>query len=93
MSAHGTLRGHKTYKDRSGTWRYVDTGDPTFRRDCGHCGTPDRDDGHDACIGELKGGVMNACCGHGQTAEAYIQYWTGERVAGEVALTRIRGQV
>jgi hypothetical protein len=29
------------------------------------------ENGHDPCIGELSG-VMNACCGHGETDMAYI---------------------
>ncbi len=33
---------------------------------------------------------MNACCGHGVTAEAYVQYWNGTRIAGKAALFEMR---
>ncbi len=42
-------------------------------RPCGHCGLPNRSDGHDACLGVIPG-AMNACCGHGNIKFAYIQY-------------------
>jgi hypothetical protein len=29
---------------------------------------------------------MNACCGHGDTDLAYIQYWDGRRISGERAV-------
>lgn len=76
-----TLRGHPI-ELRDGEWYYVDTGEPTATtwrdRPCGHCGLPNRDDGHDACLGELPG-VVNACCGHGDPRDAYLQFkggWT-----------------
>ena len=40
---------------------------------CGHCGLNRTEQGHDGCIGTLKG-VMNACCGHGQDSAAYVQF-------------------
>lgn len=42
------------------------------KENCGYCGLDRTEQGHDGCIGELKG-VMNACCGHGQTSTAYVQ--------------------
>lgn len=30
-------------------------------------------EGHDGCIGTLEN-VMNACCGHGISEEAYVQF-------------------
>lgn len=40
---------------------------------CGHCGLHRTKQGHDGCIGELDS-VMNACCGHGETSAAYVQF-------------------
>ena len=40
---------------------------------CGHCNMKRTEEGHDGCIGTLTN-VMNACCGHGQTNMAYIQF-------------------
>ena len=57
-------------------WRYSDTGRPVPEnphRHCGECNLPNREDEHDACLGHLPG-VMNACCGHGVEAEAYVQF-------------------
>lgn len=42
-------------------------------RDCGKCGQPNTKEGHDPCLGALKY-AMNACCGHGEIREAYIQF-------------------
>ena len=61
-----------------GVWVYSDTGQRVAEnpeRPCGHCGLPNRPDGHDACLGELPG-VMNACCGHGDQRDAYVQLQT-----------------
>jgi len=73
MSASGFLRGHAMHYDGE-RWRYDDTGEPTegSPRPCGYCNLPDREDGHDACLGELPG-VDNACCGHGRPGDAYVQ--------------------
>ena len=57
-------------------WRYKD--DQTLVKDhwqlrpCGHCDRHVTPEGHDGCLGTLPG-VMNACCGHGVVADAYIQ--------------------
>lgn len=78
------LRGHEIEHD--GVWVYCDTGEPTAgnRRDrCGFCGLPSTPDGHDGCLGALPG-VVNACCGHGVEAEAYVQFvdgWLGGAAA------------
>lgn len=40
---------------------------------CDHCGLDRTLEGHDGCIGTLKG-VMNACCGHGGDEVPYIQF-------------------
>lgn len=73
-SLHNRLRGHPIHYDGA-VWRYVDTDEPTVgnRRSCGHCGLPDTPEGHDGCLGTLPG-VTNACCGHGEPGEAYMQY-------------------
>ena len=57
-------------------WFYSDNKQPVSEdknRSCGHCGRPQTKEGHDGCLGALKG-VMNACCGHGKPDDAYIQY-------------------
>jgi len=55
---------------------------------CGFCGLDRTPEGHDGCIGTLPG-VMNACCGHGDTEMAYVQYEDGRRVAEVNALYAI----
>ncbi len=58
-----------------GTWLYSDTHEPVAEspdRDCGHCGLPNTTEGYDGCLGTIPG-AMNACCGHGVAAEAYVQ--------------------
>ena len=40
---------------------------------CYHCKKDRTPEGHDGCVGTLKG-VMNSCCGHGDTAVAYVQF-------------------
>lgn len=45
-----------------------------LKEKCGNCGLKRTPEGYDGCIGHLKGGVMNACCGHGNELGAYIQF-------------------
>ena len=84
-----THRGHAIEIDADGqTWIYSDTltavaKDPD--RACGRCNAPNRDDGHDACLGVLPG-VANACCGHGCQADAYVQFADGLRLGGDDAI-------
>lgn len=52
--------------------------------ECGHCRLPGRSDGMDQCIGRLPW-VMNACCGHGETRMAYVQFSPRLRIAGRTA--------
>ncbi len=83
MSVTSTHRGHKT-KLVDDIWYYCDTGKPVKEqpdRPCGHCGLPNTPEGHDRCLGELPG-VMNACCGHGERGESYVQFNNGVRLAG-----------
>ena len=54
-------------------------------RPCGHCGRQETAQGHDACLGTLIG-VVNACCGHGDVAEAYIQLEDGQEIRGQEAV-------
>ena len=71
----GRYRGNDMYLAPGDEWRYLDgtlvSSDPN--RQCGHCNLPNRDDGHDACLGVIPGAI-NACCGHGNPDEAYVQY-------------------
>lgn len=80
-----------SFDEETQAWRYDSDGanvadEPD--RMCGRCNSPNREDDHDACLGELPG-VMNACCGHGETAEAYVQYPDGSSVRGLIALAAI----
>lgn len=67
---------------------YCDTKEPTIdtweSRPCGHCGKHLTKEGHDGCLGTLKG-VMNACCGHGEPNQAYVQFYDGCSIDGEQA--------
>ncbi|MFO1442926.1 hypothetical protein KDN24_06810 [Bacillus sp. Bva_UNVM-123] len=83
------LRGHQIeYLNEE--WVYSDTKEPTMKthqeRTCGHCNEANTREGHDACLGTLKG-VMNACCGHGDINLAYIQLLDGYCVRGSNAIT------
>lgn len=54
---------------------------------CDHCNKTPTKEGHDGCLGTLKDkDIMNACCGHGDTEVAYIQYWTKDRISGQAAI-------
>lgn len=73
-------------------WIYEDTArlvSDDKDRPCGKCKLPNRDDDHDACIGELPN-VMNACCGHGHghEKEAYVQF-SKDRIGGKEAIEYI----
>ena len=63
-------RGHKTYFDGN-NWRYVDNNEiVNDMRPCKRCGKTPTKEGHDACLGYIKG-VKSACCGHGME-ESYV---------------------
>jgi hypothetical protein len=67
---------------------FTDTKESTinFRdRPCGKCGEYATEEGHDACLGTLHG-VMNACCGHGDIEDAYVQFLDGFSISGEDAI-------
>lgn len=54
---------------------------------CAKCGLMPSKEGHDGCLGTLKGDdIMNACCGHGNDSQAYIQYWDKPRISGLIAV-------
>jgi hypothetical protein len=92
MTATSCWRGHAIVHDGK-QWIYSDTWQAVSankERPCGHCGQPNRADGHDACLGELPG-VVNACCGHGNTAEAYVHYADGRKLQGKAAVEAMKG--
>ena len=80
------LRGRKI----DNVWVYSDTGLPVAEthnlRSCGRCNKGRTIEGHDACLGTLKG-IMNACCGHGIEKEASIQFLDGFSIHGKDAVT------
>ncbi len=90
MTATGKTRGHAMYCDGA-DWRFRDTDELTVgsARPCGLCDRQRTADGHDGCIGTMSG-VENACCGHGETADAYIGYDGGPRISGEQAIVASR---
>lgn len=94
MSILSTLRGHPIeFKD--GEWKYIDTGESTVltwrTRACGHCKQSETPEGHDACLGTLPG-VRNACCGHGSSESAYVQFDAGTELRGLSAIEWFREQ-
>jgi hypothetical protein len=52
---------------------------------CAYCGMDSTKEGHDGCLGELIG-VANACCGHGKSNEAYVQFYDGTAIRGHDAI-------
>jgi hypothetical protein len=80
-------RGHAIEFTNS-IWIYCDTKKPvseSIERCCGVCNCPQTDKGHDPCIGTLKH-VMNACCGHGERQEAYVQFSSRLSLSGFLAV-------
>lgn len=76
------------YCEESNKWLYISDNEPVAtqypERPCGNCGKKYTKEGHDACLGTLIG-TMNACCGHGDLDECYIQFLDGECIRGEDA--------
>ncbi len=68
-----------------GRWEYEDTGervDEESSRVCRKCLEPNLPgEDHDPCLGLLPG-VLNACCGHGERKNSYIQFENGVTVRG-----------
>lgn len=82
------FRGHQIQRV-NGQFVYTDTGESTVTtwaaRGCGHCGLADTPEGHDGCLGEIPG-VLNACCGHGIEADAYVQTEDNLHLRGRLAV-------
>ena len=78
-------------KEKDRYWVFVDNNEPTIgsNRPCGKCQEYITKEGHDACLGTLPG-VMNACCGHGVVAEAYVQMPNGNIKRGKDAIKLIK---
>lgn len=66
-------------------WRYTDTNKLESDRPCRCCDKARTKEGHDGCLGELKG-LSNACCGHGIIDDAYVQFLDGTIIKGEDAV-------
>ena len=76
-------RGH-LIKDTEDGWVYADNGGSIEElRPCKSCGAIFVKDnyGVDPCLGVLPG-VRNACCGHGNPSDAYIQFTNGTIIRG-----------
>ncbi len=85
------MRGYETTFINN-EWVYDDNGQSVvetwLERPCGHCGLNNTSEGHDGCLGILPG-ITNACCGHGDVNEAYIQFSNYECIRGDEALKLI----
>jgi hypothetical protein len=83
------LRGHEI-EFINDEWVYCDTKISTAQtyrdRPCGYCNEFSTPEGHDPCLGTLKG-IMNACCGHGEINKAYVQFLDGHSIHGEDGFT------
>lgn len=88
-----TLRGNEIYLTDSGSYKYKDDDTNTLdnwkTKPCGACGLGFTKEGHDGCIGELKD-VINACCGHGISNDAYVQFSKTNRIDGQDAINYIK---
>ena len=82
------FRGHEIEESGEGLV-YKDTKESVPKtwmdRPCGYCGKENTPEGHDGCLGTLPG-VMNACCGHGEQEDAYVQFLDGKSIHGKNAL-------
>lgn len=84
MTATGITKGHTIYYDGT-KWCWVDSEeglDPVPEMiPCAHCGLESRQYEPDPCLGVLPG-VANACCGHGNSKDAYVQFLNGVIIRG-----------
>lgn len=59
------------------SWVFSDTKEKVSetweKRPCGHCNKMNTPEGYDGCMGYIPNAI-NACCGHGNINEAYIQF-------------------
>lgn len=82
------FRGHDV-NTVDGVFYYTDTGESTastwMNRPCGHCKLYNTSEDHDGCLGTLPD-VINACCGHGLSNEAYVQFNSKDIIRGNDAL-------
>lgn len=90
MTAQSKLNGHEVIIIND-EWLYKDDKTPTVNNDraCGNCNKEKIIDGfeeYDGCIGKLSGNVMNACCGHGDEDDAYVQFNDESRISGAEAI-------
>ena len=87
MVIKSKYRGYEI-EDIGGEWFFVESGKPVNEIPeyllCGYCGKKNTKEGHDGCLGTLLN-VMNACCGHGQTRETYVQFPDGTIIDGNFA--------
>jgi hypothetical protein len=61
---------------------------------CAKCKKLPTKDGHDGCLGTLDTEiVMNACCGHGDDSQAYVQFWDTHCIRGAAATKLLKGLV
>ncbi len=94
MTASSHFRGHKIECDKEQVaFVFSDTREPTVDthkdRPCGHCGLHSTPEDHDGCLGTLPG-AMNACCGHGDMLDAYVQFWGGRRLSDSRAVDAMK---
>jgi len=84
-------RGNQVYRIK-GVSYYCDSKEPVAEthtlKPCGNCGRGYTKEGHDGCIGTLPN-VMNACCGHGNEIEAYVQFSSDNIIRGKEAVEYI----
>lgn len=84
-------RGHLISLNENLDWIFIEDAcrvkDDPYRL-CKHCKIENTPEGHDGCLGILPG-VMNACCGHGNDNESYVQFPDGKVIRGEKAISFI----
>lgn len=85
MTATCYLRGHEAHFNGK-DWFYLDNSEPVTDRPCIRCGKTPTPEGHDACLGYIKGATA-ACCGHG-IEESYVKH-EGEEAMPEQLNVRI----
>lgn len=78
------LRGHSIYCNDGENWVMEDDSPINHSIECAYCGGSPNKEGHDNCIANLKG-VKNACCGHGNIIDCYVQLHTGQVFYGAKA--------
>lgn len=87
------FRGYEIKWNEKTGWIFSDTGKSTIetwqKLPCGHCGKYNTIENYDGCIGFIPGAI-NACCGHGQKDEAYIQFSNNICIYGKKAMLLIK---